>query len=727
MAAGGSRQRYEARQQNARAAIPAPLVPTLGELRAYVGQAAFHRMGLSGADSDIVDSASLRSIYFAPGGLLRFLEDGFPNSTSLKPFGDGQRKAIEIAESVVRSGGVEQLLEPRGFGKSSRTARIALWALLAELRRCCVVFQSSAPKSEATVQKIKNELAGSVFIRALVPGIATACKHAELNPGLARKQHLSGELTNVQWLVAAIRLPNIANEPGGGARLISMPFAKAAGIALSDPVTLEDLRPDLLLPDDVQSHDDCSSPRISEKLMEIWHGSVKYLCGRGKSGATLFVQTVFCAEDMADQLSRDPSVHTVKYPFLLEFPTNKDWWEGPYKKLLLEYDEHDPEGQAKARDAANQFYRENLEFANEGAKVSWDHAFDPETTVSAIQAAMNNYLSNETAFWFQDQNSPQSIVSEDDIRAKPRDLIKKLHPEARRIVPEWATQLVCHVDVQDSLLYWTVCAGSPTMQMGMIDCQAWPKQKKMYFALRKAGANFATDPRYASLPTTADRITAALTDLVDELNQKTNYRTADGREMRISKIGIDCGDGDHWPTVHAFVRDSVHTNLIPMRGTGVKASQTPMNERPKGKTEKRRGDHWIERVAERSKCIWLEFDANYYKTRLHKGLRSPLGTSESVSLFHSTNEGTHHMTADHCNAEIPTWVVAKRASEVSNGSYEWAAKPNVENHRFDNLTGGLALNNYCGGNWGDAKPVQKKRTVVKASEIQRKRRAERAR
>ncbi len=719
----GRRQAYEARQANARNEVPKPRVPTQGELRAYVGAIAADRMGLTDSDATC-DSAALRERYFSTGGLQRFLSEGFPFTTSLKPFGPGQIRSIEIAESVCRNGGIQQLLEPRGFTKSSRVARTALWATLAELRRCAVVFQSSATKSISTVQKIKNELAGSPFLMALVPHICTACKHATLNPGLTRRQHFGGELTNVQWLTDSIRLPDIMGEPGGGARLLAMPFAKAAGIALSDPVTLEDLRPDLLLPDDVQSHDDCSSPRISEKLLEIWNGSVKYLCGRGKTGATLFVQTVFAMEDMADQLSRDPSVHTVKYPFLIDFPTNKDWWEGDYKRTLLEYDEYDPEGQAKARAAANKLYRDNQDHADEGAKVSWDHAYDPDTAVSAIQVAMNNFLSNEQAFWAQDQNSPQSLVSEDDIRAKPKDIMAKVHGESKGVVPAWATKLVCHVDVHDSLLYYKVAAGSETMQLGMIDRQTWPPQKQQYFQLRNAHANFTTDARYRDLPTVGDKIRAALDDLVTQLNENTLFQTADGRQLRIDKIGIDCGDGDHLPAVHAFCSESRHANVVPMRGAGIKASQTPMNARPKGKNEKRRGDHWIERVSERTKSLWLEFDANYFKTRTHKGLRAPIGTSESISLFATKSEKIHHMSADHCNAEIPTWVVASRANEVSNGVYEWAAKPNCDNHRFDNLVGCLVLVNYCGGNWIDSKPAQKrKRKRVDPAEAQRRNRS----
>ncbi len=94
--------------------------------------------GSHGADDEAVNAAHLRDRYTAPGGLLRFLAEGFPNTTSKRPFGEGQIKAIEVMESVIRSGGVEQLLESEGsrrpqevpgrsFGHFSSASATALW------------------------------------------------------------------------------------------------------------------------------------------------------------------------------------------------------------------------------------------------------------------------------------------------------------------------------------------------------------------------------------------------------------------------------------------------------------------------------------------------------------------------------------------------------------------------------------------------------------------------
>ncbi|HBE69154.1 MAG TPA: hypothetical protein DDW52_13470 [Planctomycetaceae bacterium] len=714
MARGQKQRDYEFRQSNERNAVPDPTVPTCAELREYIGEDAWARIGTIGSDDDPVDTYELRKRYFALGGLTLFLSDGFPNSTSMKPFGPGQLRAIDVIESVIRNGGVEQSLEPRAFGKSSRVARAAIWALLGGFRRCGTIFQSSEPKAVETLSKIKNELAGSPFLRALSPGICAAVKHITHNPGLSKRQHYQDELTNIQWLKGSIRLPDILGETGGGARLLVMPFSKAAGISLSDPITLEDLRPDLLLPDDVQSHDDCGSPRITEKLLSIWGGSVKYLGGRGKTPATVFTQTIFECEDMADKLSKDPSIHTVKYEFLESFPDEMDWWKGPYRQTLLGYDQNDPEGQSKAREAANELYRKNQKKADKGAKVSWEHAYDEESCVSAIQQAMNNFLTDEVAFWAQDQNDPSKVVPEGDIRCPTSRIVKKMHPEPRSIVPEFANRLVCHIDVQDSLLYYAVCAGSSSMQMGMIDRQTFPPQKQHYFTLRQAHIKF--DECCPGLAT-KDQITAALTDLVKFLQNSSSYSYEDGTPAKIDVIGIDTSDGDHFDTIHAFCRNNPG-KLIPVQGIAPSASETPMNARKKGKSEKKRGDHWVEKLAPRTKQRYVSYDVGYWKTKLHEGLRQPIGTSESVSLFHAENGRTHDMTADHCNSETVAWTTATKENDVTSGCWKWTHQPSKDNHIFDNLTGCMMLLSYEGGSFASI-PQKKKRKRWTVEELKK--------
>ena len=713
----GQKQRdYEERQQNARAAVPEPVVPTVAEFRDYVGEEIFKRIGLTCADDDPVDSMYLRERYSSDGGLVRFLTECFPNSTSMKPFGPYQLESVRILESVIRSGGTEQCLEPRAYAKTARMTRGALWSAIFGLRRCTICFQSSASKARNGLDTIKNELVGSLAIRAIFPELSMCCRHISVNTRL--DQTFSNELTEIDWKVDSIRLPDVYAEDGtampfNGARVLVMPFGSATGTTKIDPTTLEDLRPDLLLCDDVQDPESArNSSRDTDNLLSLYHNSICYLGGRGKTIATLFSQTIFGVEDMADRLSKDPSVHTVKYGALIKPPDNHEWWMTVYKEALLDYLPDDPHGQANARRAATKLYLENREYADAGSEVAWEHAYDPQHCGSALQAIYNNRIRDEEAFWCQDQNSPRSSISVNDIRCKPMAIMKKQHKEKRSEVPDFSFKLVCHIDVQDTLLFWMVAGGSASMSLGIVDSQTWPPNGDSDFKLDVATNTFLTVGEYAELPSTSDRVRAALNDLLAYLMQR-EWTNESGEQFQLDRIGIDCSDGDHWDAVHAFCRDNKHfANVYPVKGMAAKRGQVPLMERAVKKDRKEyRGDHWSEKVSPTTRVRWVEYDASYYKRRLHNGFNAPLGTSLSVSVWNEDRYTIHEMLANHCNNEVPQWSLTTRANETTSGTWEWVLKPNAENHKFDNAVGCHFLLNFAGGKFDDAqkKPLGKVR------------------
>lgn len=76
-----------------------------------------------------------------------------------------------------------------------------------------------------------------------------------------------------------------------------------------------------------------------------------------------------------------------------------------------------------------------------------------------------------------------------------------------------------------------------------------------------------------------DRILAALADLVDMLINEKYFAAAGHTQFLLSSIGIDCSDGGHSDTVHAFCRDLKHASLL--NGMTLKAiAKTRADARP---------------------------------------------------------------------------------------------------------------------------------------------------
>ncbi len=712
---GVKQRRYEAKKSNERAEVKLLPGVTWGQLREFVGPKKFDRTidDIGVLDhSAFVDPVFMENRYSGPGGLLLFTSELFPASTSRFPYGSKQRQSIETCESVIRGGGVQQCLEPRGLGKSSRVARAALWSVLFGQRRCVVCFQSSAKKSRQTLDRIKNELAGNLAIRAMFPELVAACVHAKQNLFLQKKQHFGNVLTSIEWHVDSLRLPDIFDDehafPFCGSRVFTMAFSKGQGLSLSDPTTLQDLRPDLLLCDDVQSSDAAmGSPRDTEKLLDVWNTSLRYLGGRDKTVATMFLQTICSDFDMASVLASDPSVHTIRYGYFEQFADNDKWWRTTYRETLQGFDPRDPNGQAVARQKANQLYADNREMADAGAKVAWEYAYDPSQCLSAIQAGYDSLIDNEHSFWSQNQNQPLPPAEESDIRCKSAAVANKQHSEPRGVVPEFADRLVAHIDVHDSLLYYAVGCGNKDQQLAIVDYQTWPAQNVRSWTLENAPRKFDDVEELRSLPTVEDKIRVALNTLFEHL-LASEYRKADGSQLLFESIGVDCGD--HFDLIHAVIRDATHSAIIPMRGVAPGAAESKLNERPIRPNEKRRGDNWIEKKSDRSKVNWLQFDASYFKQRLHRGLSAPLGTSHSVSLF-AAGAQTHSIIGDHVNNEKPSWV---KAANKPTGCWTWKKLPG-DNHFFDNCVGCYALLNRAGASFVDVQPFKKKQPRQKVT------------
>ncbi len=725
------RQVYEDRERTARSEAR-PIDPvTHAQFRQWVGQRVYDAIGCYGMDDEPMDGEHLQARYACDGGLTLFLTELFPASTSRNPYGPYQLRSIATMEQTIRHSGCEQLLEPRSTGKSARTNRAVLWALLFGRRKSVLLFQSNAGKARHSLDVIKSELLGNPAVAAMFPQLVACCKHAAKSTRLL--QTWQGVETQMEWTTTTLGLPNIAGQTYVGGRVAAMPFGSATGAARVNPQSLADQRPDLLVLDDPQSADAAmTGPGDSEKMMAFFKSSIAYLGGRGKAPAIFACQTIFAENDFAHRLSRDPMVHSVRYPMLVREPKNHAWWMSAYKDAITNYDPDDPQGAVQARRRATQLYLANRKMADEGSEVAWQYAYDPDDCASALEAVYRNRISSESAFMCQDQNDPTTYRTHDDLRCRAEMIVKKQHPEARRIVPDWATKLTVHVDLQDSLLFWMAMAGNETMQAAIVDYQSWPANQSLEYSLRYAPVNFNTETKYANLPTTADKIRAALNDLLHYLRNEIQFVGSDGQVYAIDRIGIDSSDGQHTPVVHKFCRDSAKQGMAgvyPVRGWAQRPGATPMMERKKNELKREvYGDHWCEKTNTQTRVRWIEVDVSYWKRRLHEGLRAPIGTSTSVSIFNVDNHHIHHMLADHCNSEAPVWMTATRSNDSTSGCWAWELMPNRENHRFDNAVGCLALLNHAGARYSDV--VNNRAAVVhnriKASELQKQRRAERA-
>ncbi len=133
--------------------------------------------------------------------------------------------------------------------------------------------------------------------------------------------------------------------------------------------------------------------------------------------------------------------------------------------------------------------------------------------LSAIQHAYNLKLQDPVAFASEYQNEPiDETRSTDEITY---DLIvNKFNRIDRGIVPIDCTHLTAFIDVQQHLLYYTVCAWSDEFTGYVVDYGCYPEQSRKYFALRDVQFTLSDATKISGLEAS---IYAGLTTLTGSL------------------------------------------------------------------------------------------------------------------------------------------------------------------------------------------------------------------
>jgi hypothetical protein len=133
-------------------------------------------------------------------------------------------------------------------------------------------------------------------------------------------------------------------------------------------------------------------------------------------------------------------------------------WLGEYAKLRNELRPAHPGDQERAHKRATAFYKKNRKKMDAGCEVTWEHCFDPDTELSAIQHAYNLLIDDgEEVFASECQNEPL----DEDAGTRAAAMLtadadrQKLNGLPRGVVPARGDALVAFIDPKETLLYWT--------------------------------------------------------------------------------------------------------------------------------------------------------------------------------------------------------------------------------------------------------------------------------
>ncbi len=603
-----------------------------------------------------------------------FCESYFPLTFHLA-WSDDHLKVINRIEQAVLRGGLFSMAMPRGSGKTTICECACIWAVLNGHREFVCLIGSDEGHACDMLESIKMELDGNELLLADYPEVVFPIQSLDGIANRCNGQLYKGERTHIGWTAKEIVLPTMPGSIASGA------IIKVAGITgrirgmkykRSDGRTV---RPTLVVIDDPQTDESARSLSQCATRESILAGAILGLSGPGKKISGIMPCTVIRPGDMADNiLSRDkhPEWNGERTRMVYEFPTDEKLWT-KYAELRAE--------SLRSRgdlSLATEFYGSNRAAMDLGSKVAWPERYNHDE-LSAIQHAMNLKLQDEAAFFAEYQNEPLPEQEANDNELTADQIAAKFNRIDRRVVPISTNHLTMFVDVQATLLFYTVVAWESDFTGYLIDYGSYPDQKRPYFTLRDARSTLATATKAEGLE---GSIYAGLERLTGDLIGR-EWRRDDGAMMRIERCLIDANWGASTDVVYQFCRQSAHAGIvIPSHGRFVGASSQPFSEY-KRRPGDRVGHNWrIPNIHGKRAVRHVVYDTNYWKTFMHARIAVSMGSRGCLSFF-GTSPETHRLLAEHLCAEYRV-----RTEGRGRTVDEWKQRPERgDNHWLDCIVG----------------------------------------
>jgi len=658
--------------------------------------------------------------------LHRFLTTYFPHSTGLKPFSPDHIRVIERIQKCALKGGRFLQAVYRGFAKSTIAENTAIWATAYGHRGYVVLFGADKGAADDQIESIRLELETNDMLYDDFPEMCHPVRALDGKPQRCKSQACDGERTHIEFKAGRIVLADVRVPKGWMPRAKAGSRAPCAGAILRTKGLMGGsrglkhkrpdgtaVRPDFVILDDFQTDESANSPPQCMKRLGVIKKSVVKLAGHSKSLAIVGNATVIAKNDAVDQILTLPEYaawQTERIPLVRKWAdAHETVWLATYKDLRTTYDRDDPESQTRAHAAATAYYRQHRAEMDAGCEVSWEHCYDAETEISAVQHAYNALIDDgEEAFMSEYQQQPLEVqlgsgaMTVEAVRAKASG-------RAWRTVPAAAKWLTAHVDVHDDLLFWSVLAIAADATATVVDYGAWPRQSRSYFTLRDARPTLRDWCHQAAAasrqqpPTSKEAVIQAGLVALCRALLATEYARDDGVHASIDRLGVDIGYVED--TVMEAIRAiGAGPRVVPVRGVGITASSKPLIEWKIPAKDK--GDHWIWTVEQGRRYRVVKFDTNNWKSRLRNAVVAAAGDAGSLTLPGKPEE--HLLLGEHLAAEYPNETEG-RGRKLE----EWSLRPGLDNHHLDNLANCLVFGSVLGAVLPGTSGVRKARAAKK--------------
>ena len=336
---------------------------------------------------NIVNSKRRKSCENDP---VKFMQTYFPQDFYL-PLSNAHLAMIQSGKEVIEHGGQVVYAIPRGYGKTTISICLAIWAILYGRKKFGVIVADNSSMAKKLIERISAYLAYNDLLLEDFPEVCYAIKKVAESPQKARSLTHKGQAIPFVWSGQSRQIPPIQGSISGGAMLTAVGIE---GSIRGGNVQIQgqSMRPDFVLIDDPQSRTVASSQKKVERRLSIIHSDIMGLDSANAKISIFACVTIIKKGDVAEQLTNNERyLQWIKFklPAVLKWHTEKaqPMWD-KYKELLLTSRQKNKEAEPKE---ARDFYLQNKEDMDTGTEVLWED-FKYKGQVSNYQWAMEKLI-----------------------------------------------------------------------------------------------------------------------------------------------------------------------------------------------------------------------------------------------------------------------------------------------------------------------------------------------
>lgn len=625
----------------------------------------------------------------------------FPMSTGIKPLSEAQLDAVRHSQYFVQHGTHIIKCEPRAFGKTSRSTNEGIMGVLQGFIKYLVIVASNTEKAEEIITSVMTELFTNDALLRLYPATIACFRHTEKEPRKCLVQTYGGSPTYIYYNNGFIVFPYIDGEPSSGAIIDIRARKNVRGIyhtiqAGERAGTRQ--RPTHVILDDIQTDEEAENPNTARKIINLVKKSIM-LAGGHDAGISLMMNgTPIAPGDVTHHFLFNEPWQRVLYKMLESraTPDAELLWFGTYQELLMDFDKSIPGSKVAAAKKATEFYRQNKERMNAGAKATWEWCYrwrdKEEIEISAIQHAYNiMILEGMEVFESECQcNVSYGAISDSITYCTAEQIMNSQHPRPRYKPQLKDRHVVSHIDVNKPYLTYMTVSSPDIIQPQIIDYGSFP--------------SYSVFPEKSKVGYTLETYYKTKLGVQDIIPEDITYLAVKELILQLAAMRYKREDGIEFPNHYILVDSRYHTDWVlkAIRDSGVATAHPVQGQQFRAKDKTIAQMKYSDACVKYHYCVLtptddrtlmrLTNDVNYMKTQAHICFSRETDTEGAASIFKEEYSNQHFVVGRHFRAEQPyTDLDEKTGKEVTL----WQDTPGGgDNELFDNFVGclgGLAM------------------------------------